>query len=144
MEKASGLGLKRISFEPPVPKSQISALAAQADAFVLTVLDLPNLYRYGISMNKMFDYLAASRPIIMASNAANNPVADAQAGLSVEPGQPEALAQAILQIATTPIEERQRMGRAGRDYVEQNHGFAQLSARLASVLDEVCAEKQSR
>jgi glycosyltransferase involved in cell wall biosynthesis len=141
--QASDLALKNISFEPPVPKSQIPALAAQADAFVLTVLDLPKLYRYGISMNKMFDYLAASRPIIMASNAANNPVADAQAGLSVEPGQPEALAQAILQIAATPVEERQRMGRAGRDYVEQNHGFAQLSARLASVLDEVCAEKQS-
>jgi glycosyltransferase involved in cell wall biosynthesis len=144
MEQASDLGLKRISFEPPVPKSQMSALAAQADAFVLTVLNLPKLYRYGISMNKMYDYMAVSRPIILASNAANNPVADSKAGLSVEPGQPEALAQAILQIAATPLSERQRMGRAGRDYVAQNHDFSHLSARLATVLDEVFAEKQSR
>jgi glycosyltransferase involved in cell wall biosynthesis len=142
--QARDLGLKNISFEPPVPKSLIPEVAAQADAFVLTVLDLPKLYRYGISMNKMYDYMAASRPIILASNAANNPVADAKAGLSVAPGQPKALAQAILQIAATPREERQRMGRAGRDYVAQNHDFAHLSARLATVLDEVCAEKQSR
>jgi glycosyltransferase involved in cell wall biosynthesis len=144
MAQTSALALKNISFEPQVPKSQIPALASQADAFVLTVLNLPKLYRYGISMNKMFDYLAAARPIIMASGAANNPVADAKAGLTVAPGDREALAQAILQIAVTPLEERNRMGRSGRDYVVQNHGFAQLSARLASVLDEVCAEKQSR
>jgi glycosyltransferase involved in cell wall biosynthesis len=144
LAQASALALKNISFESPVPKSQIPALAAQADAFVLTVLDLPKLYRYGISMNKMFEYLAAARPIILASGAANNPVADAKAGLSVAPGDPEALAQAILQIAATPLEERKNMGRSGRKYVVQNHDFVQLSARLASVLDEVCAEKQSR
>ncbi len=144
IDQAKDLKLKNISFEPPVPKSKIPALAAQANAFVLTVLDLPKLYRYGISMNKMFDYLAASRPVIMASNAANNPIEVAQAGLTVQPGQPEALANAILQIAATPLDELQRMGRAGRNYVEKNHSFDQLSDRLASVLDQVSDENQSR
>lgn len=138
MAQAQQLGLNNVSFEPPVPKSQIPALAAEADAFVIAVLDLPKLYRYGISMNKLFDYLAAARPIIIASDAANNPVADARAGLSVRAEKPNELAEAILQIAAMPIEERQRMGRAGREYVEQNHGFQQLAGHLAAVLDEVC------
>lgn len=137
--QASEMGLTNVSFEPPVAKSQIPALASQADAFVIAVLDLPGLYRYGISMNKLFDYLAAERPILIASDAANNPVEDAQAGLTVPPGQPEALADAIVQIADMPLVERQRMGRAGREYVEQNHGFEQLAGRLAAVLDDVCA-----
>lgn len=137
--QASEMGLTNVSFEPPVAKSQIPALASQADAFVIAVLDLPGLYRYGISMNKLFDYLAAERPILIASDAANNPVEDAQAGLTVPPGQPQALAEAIVNIANTPFAERQRMGRAGREYVEQNHGFEQLAGRLATVLDEVCA-----
>ena len=139
VEQASEMGLTNVSFEPPVAKSQIPALAAQADAFVIAVLNLPGLYRYGISMNKLFDYLAAEQPILIASNGANNPVEDAQAGLTVPPGQPQALAEAIVKIANTPLTERQRMGRAGREYVEQNHGFEQLAGRLAAVLDDVCA-----
>lgn len=136
MAQAQQLGLTNVSFEPSVPKSCIPAIAAEADAFVIAVLDLPKLYRYGISMNKLFDYLAAARPIIMASNAVNNPVDDAQAGLTVGAGKPNELAEAILKIAALPIEERQRMGRAGREYVEKNHGFQQLSGRLAQVLDD--------
>jgi glycosyltransferase involved in cell wall biosynthesis len=136
MAQARKLGLANVSYEPPVPKSQIPALASQADAFVIPVPDLPKLYRYGISPNKLFDYLAAARPIIIASNAANNPVADAKAGLTVGAGKTEELATAILQIAATPIEERQRMGRAGREYVEQNHSFKQLAERFAAVLDD--------
>ena len=91
-------------------------------------------------MNKLFDYLAAERPIIISSDAVNNPVSEAQAGLTVKAGQPKALADAILKIAATPFEERRRMGQAGRAYVEQNHSFDELSARLAAVLDDVCAE----
>lgn len=140
IDKAAEMGLTNVSFEPPVPKSKVPALAAQADAFVIAVLDLPNLYRFGISMNKLFDYLAAERPIIMSSDAVNNPVGEAQAGITVRANQPELLAEAILKIAHTSLEERQRMGRAGREYVEKNHSFQQLAAKLSVVLDEVCAE----
>lgn len=137
--QAKQLGLDNVSFEPPVPKNQIPALAAQADAFVIAVLDLPKLYRYGISMNKLFDYLAAGRPILMASDAANDLVQDAQAGFTVRAGQPDQLADAIDKIAFLPVEERQRMAQAGRKYVEKNHGFEELASRLAGVLDEVCS-----
>lgn len=139
MNQAKALGLNNVSFEAAVPKRQIPALAAQADAFVIAVLNLPGLYRYGISMNKLFDYLAAERPIIIASDAANNPVADAHAGLTVPPGDPQALADAIVQLAQSPTADRQRMGRAGRDYVERNHRFEQLAQKLATSLNEVCA-----
>lgn len=140
VDKAKKMGLTNISFEPPVPKSQVPMLAAQADAFVISVRDLPNLYRYGISMNKLFDYLAAERPILISSDAVNNPVAEAEAGFSVPADRPELLADAILKVARIPLEERQRMGRAGREYVEKNHSFQQLAAKLSVVLDEVCTE----
>lgn len=144
MAQAAEDGLDNVSFEPQVAKRQIPYLAAQADIFVITVLDLPGLYRFGISMNKLFDYLAAGRPIVMASGAANNPVAEARAGLTVPPGDPQALAEAILQMAATPLAERQRMGAAGRQYVEQHHGFGQLAGRLAEVLDTVRSEPGGR
>ncbi len=138
------LELKNVFFEKSVPKDQIPMLAAQADAFILTVLDLPNLYRYGISMNKIFDYLAASRPILIASNAANNPISDACAGLTIPPNNPYLLAQAILKIAATPLDARIQMGCAGRSYVEHNHGFEQLTETLVNTLNEACDEQHKK
>ncbi|GJG94629.1 glycosyltransferase family 4 protein [Cupriavidus pauculus] len=142
MAQAQQLGLSNVIFEPPVPKTHIPTVAMEADAFVIAVRDLPQLYRYGISMNKLFDYLAAGRPIVMASSAANNPVADAAAGLTVAAEQPEALADAIIRIASTPLEARQRMGRAGREYVERHHSFQLLAQHLAGVLDEACRAQE--
>lgn len=140
MKLAKQLGLSNVYFEPPVPKNVIPSLALQTDAFVISVLDLPRLYRYGISMNKLFDYLAAARPIVIASGAVNNPVAESGSGITVLPNNPDALAQAILKLAQTSEEERRRLGTAGRQYVEENHGFDRLARRLASTLDAAVAE----
>lgn len=138
MDLARSLGLENVSFEPPVPKLEIPRLASEADAFVITVRDLPGLYRYGISMNKLFDYMAAARPVIIASNAANNPVAEAGAGLTVPAESPTELARAVLELAAMPFEERSQLGEAGRDFVTRHHDFDGLSARLAEVLEEAC------
>lgn len=143
MQMAREKGLKNVQFESSVPKNQIPVLATEADAFVISIPDLPNLYQYGVSPNKLFDYFAAARPIVIATSAANNPVDEACAGISAPPGQPQALAKAIVKMSSLSFSERQKMARAGREYVERNHSFAQLSARLALVLDEVCAENRS-
>lgn len=136
---AEQLGLSQVSFEPPVPKSEIPQRAAEADAFVFNLIDTP-VFRFGISSNKLFDFMAGARPIIFCSNASNNPVREAQAGITVPPGDPEALAQAILTLAQTSEEERYRLGVAGRRYVEENHSFDRLAGRLALTLDSAIAE----
>jgi glycosyltransferase involved in cell wall biosynthesis len=142
IELANQLGLVNVEFFEGVPKREIPSVAAQADAFVICVRDLPELYRFGISMNKLFDYLAAARPIIMASAASNNPVDEAGAGLTVPPEDPHALAQAIKRVATMSPDERNALGRSGRRFVEQNHSFEVLGARFASMLNELVAEHQ--
>ena len=134
------VGLRNVEFLDPVPKKMIPALATTADAFLLNVKNLPNLYRFGISMNKLFDYLAASRPIIIASDAVNNPVADAGAGITVQPDDPRAIAEAIIRLAETPSSDRQAMGLAGRTYVERFYGYNTLAKRLGNTLDELVAE----
>jgi glycosyltransferase involved in cell wall biosynthesis len=137
---ARDLKLANIEFCDPVPKKNIPSLAAEADAFVICVRNLPYLYRYGISMNKLFDYFAAARPIIIASAASNNPVEDAKAGITVKPEDPVALAEAIAALAAMPAGQRAAMGHAGRAYVERNNGFNYLAARFGSILDDVDAK----
>lgn len=137
MTFARELGLDNVSFESPVPKSQISLLASTADAFVISVLNLPELYRFGISMNKIFDYLAAGKPIVIALDAANNPIEESGAGISVSPDSPEKLAEAVVEMYEMDDARWVAMGRAGRTYVELNHGFDVLGLRLVQGLNEL-------
>jgi glycosyltransferase involved in cell wall biosynthesis len=136
-EKGRALGLENVEFEAAVPKNQIPALANQADAFIIVVLDLPQLYRYGVSMNKIFDYMAAERPVVIMSGASNNPIDEAKAGLTVPPGQIRELADAIICLASKPLKERRKMGKRGRSHVEKNYDFKKLAKKLANVLNDV-------
>jgi glycosyltransferase involved in cell wall biosynthesis len=136
LDLVDNLGLKNVSFSPPVPKNTIPELASEADAFVFNLLDAP-VFRFGISSNKLFDFMAAARPILFCSDAVNNPVKDARAGVTVPPGNPEELARAIIGLAETPFEERKKMGEGGRRYVEEQHDFDVLARRLSLTMEQV-------
>lgn len=139
--RAQALGLTAVRFEASVPKQALAALTAQADAFVVAMQPLPELYRYGISFNKLFDYFLAARPIVSASCAAHDPVQAADAGLVVPAGDPCALADAIDRLRQLPPQERQRLGSNGRAYLEAHHAYPYLAQRLASELDGLVAPR---
>jgi glycosyltransferase involved in cell wall biosynthesis len=140
-KRAQALGLTAVRFEPPVPKADIPALAAEADAFVVAMQPLPELYRYGISFNKLFDYFQAARPIVSASCAAHDPVSAAEAGLVVPAGDARALADAIELMMRMPLVDRQRLATNGLRYLAEHHDYRMLGQRLASELDGVLAEQ---
>lgn len=140
-QQVAELGLDNIRFENSVPKKAIPQVAAEADAFVIMVKDLPRLYRFGISMNKIFDYFAAARPVIMASGAVNNPIEESGAGITVLPGDPIELAKAILSLVEMPIVQRILLGRSGRTYVEKHHSYEMLAAKFVSILEDVLMDR---
>jgi glycosyltransferase involved in cell wall biosynthesis len=134
-ERLRGLaaGLANVTFVGPVPKGDVPATLAQFDVCYVGYHRSP-LYRFGISPNKVFDYMAASRPIILAAAAANDPVGDAHCGLTVEPDDPEAIARAIHVMMGLAPEELARFGANGRAYVERVHSYASLAALYLPVL----------
>jgi glycosyltransferase involved in cell wall biosynthesis len=129
----AALGLDNVSFEPQVPRNQVYSLLSQADILVAPVMPL-DVYRFGVSLNKLFDYMAVARPIVLAVRASNHPVQDAGCGLECPPGDADALADAIVKIACMSPQERWEMGIRGRRYAEQHHDFARLAQTLESVL----------
>ncbi len=116
-----------------MPKEDIPKVMGEADAFIFHLEDLP-LFRYGISSNKLFDYLAAGRPILFAANASNNPVEEAQAGITVVPKNPAALAAAVEKLLSLDPERRKEMGRNAREYVRKNHDTKGLALMLEGLL----------
>ncbi|HIO02268.1 MAG TPA: glycosyltransferase WbuB [Alphaproteobacteria bacterium] len=139
VEKASALQLDSVRFEQGVTKNQIPSLASEADALVICVRDLPDLYRYGISMNKLFDYMASGRPVVIASNARNNPVSDCDGGVAVEADNSRRLADAIVGLARLSREKRAELGANGRSYVRQHFDYKVLSSDFADTLNSAVA-----
>jgi len=136
MKRAQEKNAFNIIFLDPVPKNEVGAVLGESDLllFCLRTLDV---YKYGISLNKLYDYLASSKPVVMAGQAVNQVVEEAGAGLVVDPENPEALVRAILQIKQMPPEERKRLGDNGRKYVEKYHSIEVLGEKLSQVITEV-------
>jgi glycosyltransferase involved in cell wall biosynthesis len=128
------LDLPKVSFVGVVAKADVPATLRAFDACYVGYHRSP-LYRFGISPNKVFDYMAASRPIVMAAEAANDVVGDAGCGLTVPPDDPEALAEAIRAFRTMSAEELARLGASGRAYVEREHAYPILAQRYLQVLE---------
>jgi glycosyltransferase involved in cell wall biosynthesis len=125
--------LENISFLNPLPKFQIPALLLQSD-LLLHCLSPIGVFKYGISPNKIYDYLASGKPIIMSVKALNNIVEDAKAGITVEPGNSKTLAKAITKIQKMSSEEKQRMGNNGRAYVKKYNSTQVLVDILEKIL----------
>jgi glycosyltransferase involved in cell wall biosynthesis len=139
IELAKGLRLKNVVFRDPVPKSKVPEALSEANAFVFN-LESTKVFKYGISPNKLFDYMAAGKPVIFSVKASNNPVDEARCGLTVPPRNPEALAEAIIELSRIPKEERQAMGRRGREYVEKYHAIPVLAEKLIQCIEQVAKQ----
>jgi glycosyltransferase involved in cell wall biosynthesis len=134
MRQARDRGLSNVEFPSPVPKRDIAKVMSQADAFIYGLQDLP-LYRFGVVLNKLTDYLAGGRPIVFFGRSPYDPVRDVGAGFSVPPGKPEAIADALERLAALTPEERMTMGQNGRRYLEEHHNIPRLADRLLAAIE---------
>jgi glycosyltransferase involved in cell wall biosynthesis len=104
----------------------------------LAILKPLELYKT-VYPNKVFDYMAAGRPVLLAIDGViRQVIATAGAGVFVQPGNPQALAEAVVEMATESAKAK-RMGRAGRRYLEQHFDRAQLAARMLAVIEATVA-----
>jgi glycosyltransferase involved in cell wall biosynthesis len=128
-EQVAHSGLDNFHLLGRIPKSAIQRFLLRADALAIPLHRSP-LYRFGISPNKLFDYMLAGKPILQASNASNDLVAEAECGFTVEPEDPAAFADAVLRLRALSEDERQRLGENGRRFVIENHDYAVLARRF--------------
>jgi glycosyltransferase involved in cell wall biosynthesis len=140
IEDANAAGLDNVKFLPPVSRAAVPQLLAQFDVGYLGWRRQP-LYRFGISPNKLIDYMMAGLPVVHSVDAANDPVAEANCGLSVAPEDPEALARAVNQMIELSKEDRNAMGERGRQYILANQTYEVLAERF---LDGLRAVDSSR
>jgi glycosyltransferase involved in cell wall biosynthesis len=127
--------LQNVSIENPVPKNEVSKILESSDVLFVSLKDNP-LYKYGISLNKLFDYMASGRIIIFAGNSKNNPIKDANAGYSISPDNVDLLEKTILEIYNLPNEDRIVIGQNIRKYAEENYSIEILVNKFEKLLKD--------
>ncbi len=133
--QARSMELDNVVFLPPIPKTEIAEVLAASDACIAILKPIP-LYATTYP-NKVFDYMAAGRPVILAIDGVIRQVVEtAGAGISVQPGDAQAIAQAVESIAALPDRGRS-MGAAGRRAVEKEFSRAILAREFADLVEDI-------
>jgi len=119
---------KNICFLPRVDKKYVQHVLSKFDACYLGWRK-NSFYRFGISANKIYEYMLSGKPIIHSVSAGNDPIKDSNCGVSVEPEDSYAIAKAIEQLSNLTVFERDDMGNRGKEFVMKNNLYSILADR---------------
>lgn len=133
-KQVTDLNLNNVYFVDPIPKKQVQSLLRLFDVCYIGLTKDP-LFRFGVSPNKLFDYLYAGKPILYAIDSGRyTPVADANAGIQVEPENDQQIVQAVLKFYQMAPEERRVIGDNGHQEAIHSYEYGSLTQKLASIL----------
>ena len=132
-EKAEIAGLKNVVFFPRVPKQEVPLYLEKADVAYIGLVST-SLFRFGISPNKIMDYMLAKKAIIQSIDAGNDIVCESGCGISVPAGDGKKVAEAIDKMAAMPLEKLAELGKNGYRYVTKNHDYRVLAEKFISYI----------
>ena len=136
LEKISHeMKLRNVTFIGTRSKEEIPEILCGSDA-CLAILKNITMFKTTYP-NKVFDYMAAGRPTILAIDGViRKVIEDSNGGIFVPPGDPKRLAESVEYMADHK-KEAESMGKSARDYVSKNFNrhnhsadFLNLTTRL--------------
>jgi glycosyltransferase involved in cell wall biosynthesis len=135
--QAAQMGLKNVIFLPSVPKSGMGAVLAGSDACIAILKPLDE-YKTTYP-NKVFDYMAAGRPVVLAIEGVIREVVElADCGVFPRPGDAQDMANAI-QFLEAGRKHSATMGLNGRAYLEENFSRENLAQKLSNLFEKMSA-----
>jgi glycosyltransferase involved in cell wall biosynthesis len=119
------------------PRERVPAFLAASDACLIPLRN-KEIFKTAIP-SKLFEAMAAARPAILGvEGEAKEILLSSQAGLAVQPEDPAAVAEAILQLKENPSLCR-TLGENGRRAVLQKYLRASQAAEYLKLLNGLCA-----
>lgn len=131
-QRVTSEGLENVTMMPALAKRCIPAFLRMVDIAYMGMKS-ESIYRFGISPNKLVDYMMAGRPIVLAAEAGNDPVGEAGCGLTVKPDDPAAICAAVHMLLGKSQGERDELGANGRRFVLGHRTYRVLAERFLRV-----------
>ena len=124
--------LVNVRFKGRVEKKYVPYIVSSADLNIMHG-ESQALFRFGISPNKLFDYLAAGKPILTDFWCKYNPAQIYGAGISVEETSASAVAEAVERVKSLPMETRQQL-EANAKAAAEEYCFKRLTEKLLDAI----------
>jgi glycosyltransferase involved in cell wall biosynthesis len=136
------LALPNVTFTGSLPKSEMAEVLAASNACIAILKNI-SMFRTTYP-NKVFDYMAAGRPTILAIDGVIRGVVEAAGGgLFVPPGDAQALADTISRLSREP-DQAQQMGHAARDYVVKHFNRRQQATQFGELLERLISVRSRK
>jgi len=135
-------GLTNLRFVGQQSREKIPAYICASDA--CAVLLRPSEIFKTVIPSKMLEVMSCARPVILGVDGqARQILEEAQAGICIEPGNSQRLAEGILRLAGD-AQLRETLGRNGRRHILQRYSRRQTAMAYLEVLRELRGEGKRR
>ena len=129
-DKIKEENLSNIRLFNSIPKSEIYDFLSIVDVCFITLQDVP-LFKYGVSPNKLFDYMYAKKPVICSVGGwCNDIIIKAKAGIPVDPDNCKQFIDAVKEMKRLSQSERDNMGENGYLFVVKNFARENLAKKM--------------
>lgn len=125
--------LQNLTFAPRVPKSQVHDFLTRCDLLYLSV-HTSKVWEYGLSLNKLIDYMRAAKPIVASYSGYQSMINEADCGTFVPAGDVAALRNEVIRYAGMSPGERTAIGERGREWLLERRDFRVLADDYQEIL----------
>jgi glycosyltransferase involved in cell wall biosynthesis len=126
--------LENVTFIEQIPKIQVQGILKYFDLCYIGWHN-KNIYKYGISANKLFDYMYSATPILHSISIENDIVQDANCGIRVDAEDSEKIKEAIISMSLKKPEELKAIGQNGKTYVIEHHTYANIAKKYITLME---------
>lgn len=132
-QKIKELKLNNISILDAIPKKEVQSLLQHFSLCYIGWEDL-EIYKYGISANKIFDYMYSGKPIIHLFNGSGDLIQQAKCGITIKEQDSNQVANAIYKLYKLPKKELDKMGERGKSFVLKHHTYETITNNFLKIV----------
>ena len=127
--------LKNIVFIDSIDKNKVQSMLSLFDVCYLG-WNKKDIYQYGTSANKIFDYMYSGKPILNSFSGKGDHVQKANCGVSVEAKNIKEIIKGITKLHKMSSYERLKLGENGNKYVIKHFSYANLASKYDLILQK--------
>lgn len=125
--------LSNLTFAPKVPRAAVPLVLQEFDVLYFSVHN-SKVWKYGMSLNKVIDYMLAGKPILASYDGFPSMIDEACCGSFVPAASVEPLVDEIRRYRLMSPLERLNLGARGREWLVANRRYDRLASQYEQVL----------